>query len=237
MTNLSAAARIVGAILIAISLWLSFSHLAPAGFFLFVGILTVTASFVSGENLKSFNVSATSVSAEFHAQIDRAEILLQDIKKVETRLSLVLSEVLLNKGGEHYMGGMGEEAEFNIYRSLIDAADYSKDEHLTANLQELKHKLGLKLLWAVAGQISDRETAPTLINLLQHNSHLPNADELVLALQQDGIEIGEGMSILSDYDQFVQNGKLPTDGTVSSIYRLKTRRLQFLPRSTVTPEV
>jgi hypothetical protein len=219
------AARITGAVLIIIALWLSFSHLAPAGFFLFVGILTFTASFVSGENLKSFNVSATSVSAEFHAQIDRAEILLRDIKRVETRLSLVLSEVLLNKGGEHYMGGMGEEAEFNIYRSLIDAADHAKDERLTANLDKLKHKLGLKLLWAVAGEIPDRKMAPTLSSLLQSNSHLPTAEVLVRALQEDGIEIGEGMNILSAYDHFVQEGKLPTDEAVSSIYRLKFRRL------------
>lgn len=198
--------------LIVASLALSFDNTVAAGFFLVVGMLTSLTSFVQWRNLQSFTLSPASISAEFKEQIDRAEEILSEIRATETRLSYILSEQMLNKGGEHYVGGFGDEAEFNIVEALATIGTPPSEPRLSDNLNGLKRTLGLKLLFAVTGSIVRRDDAPALITYLEANpKSLPSREVLVELALQDKLDLSPASAALEAYSAFVSEGRFPPE--------------------------
>ena len=216
---------LIGIGLLTASLAISFHNAVAAGFFLIVGLVTSLSTFVQWQNLRSFTLSPASVSAEFKEQIDRAEEILSEIRAAETRLAYILSEQMLNKGGEHYVGGFGDEAEFNIVEALANIETLSSEPRLVDNLSKLKRGLGLKLLLAVTGSVSRREDGPTLVSYLEANPNmLPNRELHVELAQQDQLDISPASTALEAYSAFVSEGRFPSVEVRKTIYDLTNRR-------------
>lgn len=190
-----------------------------------MGIITSASSFVQWQNLKSFTLSPASISAEFKEQIDRAEEILSEIRTTEARLSYILSEQMLNKGGEHYVGGFGDEAEFNIVEALAAIETLSSEPRLSENLNELKRKLGLMLLFAITGNISRSEDAPALAAYIEANPKmLPSRDMIVELARRDQLDISISSAALEAYSAFVSDGRFPPEEIRKAIYDLSNRR-------------
>ncbi|WP_349433555.1 hypothetical protein [Pararhizobium sp. A13] len=217
---------LTGIALVASALAISFVNPVAAGFFLVVGALAFLSSFVTWRELKSFSISPAAFSAEFREQIDRAEEILSSLKEVENRISYVLTEQMLNKGGHRYMGGFGEEAEFNIIKTLAAGDASTRSDLVEANIKVLKTRLGIRLLYAVIGARSDQKHAPNTVGFLVANEYktLPTTDQLREFSKADGVDLAEVNHVLSAYDAFTARGEYPSEGVVQSLYELSTRR-------------
>ncbi|WP_131820995.1 hypothetical protein [Ensifer sp. LCM 4579] len=156
----------VGIALVATALMISSWDATAAGFFLIVGAPVTLPAFVTLRDLKSVSVSPASFTAEFREQVDRAEEILDQLKRVEERISYVLTEQMLNDGGHTYVGGYGEEAEFKIVGALAEVDAGEAAGRLHRNISKLKTQLGIKLIYGVIGAHSKIERAPSTIRYL-----------------------------------------------------------------------
>lgn len=218
-------ALVVGLTLVAASLGICFSNAVAAGFFLIVGTLTTLSAFVNWKGLKSFSVSPASIAAEFREEIDRAEELLTMIKEVESRIYYVLTEQMLNKGGHRYVGGFGEEAKFNIVKAIASAKSVASGE-LADNIDTLRTRLGMLLVYAVIGAHSRKELSPNTIDYLISTGYrqLPSRERLEALAKADGIDTAEVSDVLAAYEAFVGDGTFPSEDIVSKLYDLGRRR-------------
>lgn len=217
---------LTGIALVASALAISFVNPVAAGFFLIVGALGALSSFVTWRELKSFSISPAAFSAEFREQIDRAEEILSSLKEVENRISYVLTEQMLNKGGHRYMGGFGEEAEFNIIKTLAAGDASTRSDLVEANIKDLKTRLGIKLLYAVIGARSDQKHAPNTLGFLIETEYktLPTTDQLKEFAKADGVDLAEVEHVINAYNALTARGEYPPEIVVQSLYELSTRR-------------
>lgn len=145
----------MGIALLGAALPVSFFNAVSAGFFFITGLLCCLTLVVDWQRLKSLNVSLTSLSAELYEKIekkvDNAESILAEVRNVEARISLILTEQMLNRGGHHYVGGFGEEAQFAIFRALRETTAATESAEVRANLVELKSRMAMQLQHGLFG--------------------------------------------------------------------------------------
>lgn len=217
----------LGPIFIVVALVVSFFDPVPASFFYITGAALVGVSMMDLATLKSFEVSPTGFKGEFEriaAKVDEADTILRRVEEIETRLLITISEQMINRGGEHYMGGTGEEAEFNIFEAA-NSGQASDHPRVVANMALWKRRLLQTLIYAALGSRGERKPHPATIQwLIQRDfKEMPTAKELTTLLREDGVLESCPADLLTSYAAFRDQDIPPGAEVLQQIYSLRRR--------------
>jgi hypothetical protein len=211
-----------GGLLLAAALPISFWNPVSAGFFFVTGTFFCLTLLLDFQRLKSLTISLTSISTELYEKVSNAESILKEIQEIEARIAHVLTLQMLNKGGERYVGGFGEEAEFAIFKDLRETKAAKADPRVIANISELKKQLGFQLCHAVFGtKWSNDESYVRKWALANKFERLPNAEEVMQLAKKDGIDLESRQAIVQAYYAFLTRDDLPNDELIKELYDYK----------------
>ncbi|WP_105435813.1 hypothetical protein [Neorhizobium tomejilense] len=215
----------VGGLLLAASLPISFWNPISAGFFFVLGAFSCLTIFLDFQRLKSLTISLTSISTELYEKVSNAENILKEIQEIEARIAHVLTLQMLNKGGERYVGGFGEEAEFAIFKELRETKAARTDPRVIVNISELKKQLGFQLCHGIFGaKWSDDDSHGRKWALAEKFEKLPNVEEVTMLAEEDGIDLKARRAIFQAYIAFLLKDELPNDELVRNLYDHKNLR-------------
>lgn len=215
---------VAGVVLILASLPVSFVNAVSAGFFFVVGAFACMSVVLDWQRLKSLNLSLTSIGAELFEKIEEkvqdAETILAQVRDVEARISFVITEQMLNRGGNKYIGGYGEEAEFEIYKSLLQL-NTNKYVSVTKNMQELKQRLCYGFCnaifgyqWRLEGPIKHWFDATDY-------KVLPDRDKIVELAALGGVNISTAREVIEAYIAFKDEDVFPQHSLIVRLYDFK----------------
>ncbi|WP_156408483.1 MULTISPECIES: hypothetical protein [unclassified Ensifer] len=155
-------------------------------------------------------------------KVESAEAILKEIRDVEERISLIITEQMLNRGGHRYVGGFGEEAEFAIYRVLQNSKSVRQKRSMDTNLEELHRDLGFQLCNAIFGTKWHEETAAARSWLCSSGFQLlpdePKLKELAMA---DGVDLSKVSDVFDAYIKFRDENIIPSGDVVKRLYGYK----------------
>lgn len=215
-----------GIALLALALPISFFNVVSAGFFFITGLISCLSLVVDWQRLKSLNVSLTSVSAEMFEKIERkvedAEGILAEIRQVEDRISYILTEQMLNRGGEHYVGGFGEQAKLAIYRTLRETKAAHESDAVMKNLADLKRRVAFDLCHGLFGSKWRDKTSAVCAEMIRidYQYPLPLARVRELA-SADNIDINRTPVLLEAYRQLIEEDLPPSEDVAAILYKNK----------------
>lgn len=216
---------VAGTALIAAALSMSFWHPIPAGYFLLVGMIAFLTVVLDWTRIKNFKFSPTSIGVELFAKIERkvesAESLLLEIRGVEERLSMILTEQMLNRGGQNYNGGFGEQTEFAIYKVLQSSKVTAGSPLFRRNMEELHRDLGFQLCNGIFGK--KWEDGEAVKNWLLSSKYqvLPDKRKIEELARDDKVNLVLVNSLLTAYLEFRENDIVPPDDILEQLYSCK----------------
>lgn len=205
-----------------VSLWTPIS----AGYFFLVGVFSFVAATIDWADIKKLVLSPGSFILEkyekkLEQKVEDAKGILEEIRKVEERISFVLTEQMVNRGGQRHQGDFGEEAEFAIYRAFQAIALETRSPRLTANLKELHRDLGFQLCNGIFGlKWLDKSAARDWLLSTSYQS-LPDRHKIRELATLDQVDLSRVKDILEAYIAFVEEGKAPSDDLLKHLYGYK----------------
>lgn len=207
------------------ALSISFWHPIPAGYFLLVAMIAFLTVVLDWTRIKIFKVSPTSIDVELFAEIERkvesAESLLSEIRGVEERLSMILTEQMLNRGGQNYSGGFGEQTEFAIYRFLQGSKVAAGSPLFRRNMEELHRDLGFQLCNGIFGK--KWKNGNGIKNWLLSSKYqvLPDKNKIEELARRDKVNLAAVSDLLTAYLDFRDKDIVPADDILEQLYSCK----------------
>ncbi len=212
---------VMGMALTAAALSISFWHPIPAGYFLLVAMIAFLTVVLDWTRIKIFKVSPTSIDVELFAEIERkvesAESLLSEIRGVEERLSMILTEQM----GQNYSGGFGEQTEFAIYRVLQGSKVAAGSPLFRRNMEELHRDLGFQLCNGIFGK--KWKNGNGIRNWLLSSKYqvLPDKHKIEELARRDKVNLAAVSDLLTAYLNFRDRDIVPPDDILEQLYSCK----------------
>ncbi|MGO7171388.1 hypothetical protein AB9F47_30510 [Rhizobium leguminosarum] len=219
-------ARLVaGMALTGAALSISFWHPIPAGYFLLVGMIAFLTVVLDWTRIKNFTFSPTSIGVELFSKIERkvesAESLLSEIRGVEERLSIILTEQMLNRGGQNYNGGFGEQTEFAIYKVLQSSEVAVGSPLFRRNMEDLHRDLGFQLCNGIFGKKWEDGNAVRSWLLSSKYQALPDKHKIEELARRDKVNLAVVSDLLTAYLNFRDRDIVPPDDILEQLYSRK----------------
>ncbi|WP_339073283.1 hypothetical protein [Sinorhizobium meliloti] len=213
---------ILGIFLIAAAPLTSFFDPVPAGYLLAVGVLTC----VDWTKVQKVVLSTNAVIIErFEQRVQDAEQILKEIRKVEERISFVLTEQMINRGAQNRPGGgFGEEAEFAIYAALQEINKSTDSERLETNMRELRRDMGFQLCNGIFGKIWLEKSAANDWTRSTSFQVLPDRQKLNELACMDNVNIARVTDLVEAYIRFLEKDSVPPHKILQSLYENKNYR-------------
>lgn len=199
---------------------ISFFSAVSAGFSLVIGVLLLLIGYFSKDVIALIKVSPASLIIELNQKITRAEDILEELRRVERRMALIFSELLLNKGGEHYLGGLPEVAVVNMSAQLARIAAESTDSDLDRNMVEVRKLVATKLLAGILGS----QTSYSDLYPASPSDALPSANRIRERLPDS--EVQKVSELVAAYERLTDHGEYPSETIARQIYVAERRSQQ-----------
>lgn len=206
---------ISGIALISAAPTVSFWNPVSAGFLLLVGLIAC----VDWRQIKKVALSIESVTFErFERGIQDARDILNEIRKVEERISFVLTEQMINRGSQDRSGaGFGEEAEFAIYRALQEMNKATISPLLKTNMDELRKDMGFQLCNGIFGKSWLAKSAANDWARATEFKVLPDLNKIEQLASLDNTDLSRVKCLLDSYIVFLENDIVPSDELIKSL--------------------
>ncbi len=190
--------------------------------FLLVG---ATLSYVVLGPAPLLELALGPLKVRYQEKIEVVETIIARLRQSSLSLARAVSEVVINTGGEKYVGGFGEAAQFIIYenlRSLLIANDvpYQKE------LGTFRRRLLLDYLYAIVGEKRVAKGAGAIMTRLKESdfSELPTVTELRTLTIKDGIKSEWLDRVLAAYRSLHEDWKITDMDMAEKLYEFKNRQ-------------
>ncbi|NKM69391.1 hypothetical protein [Rhizobium laguerreae] len=213
---------VAGLLLLAACLYISYfdSNHTTAAFFFVVGILC----FIDYGRLKTLTfggVLTTELYEKMEKRVENAESILTEIRDIEARIAYVMTQQMLNRGGERYVGGFGEEAEFAIFRGLRETKAAKTDPEVKDSIAELKKQLGFQLCHGIFGtKWMDDNSKVREWALKNRYEVLPDARKVLQLAKEEGFDASTS-PVYEPYLDFIERNILPSERLIRALYDCK----------------
>ncbi|NRP73911.1 hypothetical protein ILFOPFJJ_04829 [Ensifer psoraleae] len=206
--------------------FISLMNPVSAGYFFLVGVFSFIAATIDWTDIKKLVLSPGSFILEkyekkLEQKVEDAKSILEEIRKVEERISFVLTEQMVNRGGQRHQGDFGEEAEFAIYRAFQAITPETKSPRLIANMKELHRDLGFQLCNGIFGLKWLNKSAAKDWLLSTSYQSLPDRYKIQELAELDQVDLVRVKDILEAYIAFMENDKVPSGELLNKLYEYK----------------
>jgi hypothetical protein len=191
-----------------------------AGFLL--GGVFITYVFLIGGNLLELAVGPIKV--RFQEKIAELEAVILRLRESSLSLARAISEVVINTGGEKYIGGFGEAAKLEIFKNLR-ALLIANDADFKKELSEFRDRLLRQYVFAIAGDDNVQKGAGALLTRLKETDFavFPSVSELRSLIKTDGIT-GDWLDrVIAAYQSLYENWEVTDDELAGMLYGIRRR--------------